>query len=73
MFPENEFILDQSVSTFERIVQILPFSIYLATVKSDRPVREGVFTDSLKFHAGAPCPTLIHPAGGPLPNGLTAV
>jgi hypothetical protein len=33
-----------------------------------RPVREGVSTDSLKFHAGPPCPTLIRPAGGPLPK-----
>jgi hypothetical protein len=30
-----------------------------------RPVREGVTTDSLKFHPGPPCPTLIRPAGGP--------
>jgi hypothetical protein len=33
-----------------------------------RPVREGVSTDSLKFHAGPPCPTLIHPAGGLRPS-----
>jgi hypothetical protein len=31
---------------------------------SSRTVREGVSTDSLKFHAGLPCPTLILPAGG---------
>jgi hypothetical protein len=36
-----------------------------------RPVREGVSTDSLKFHPAPPCPTLIRPAGGPPP--LTAV
>jgi hypothetical protein len=29
-----------------------------------RPVREEVSTDSLKFHAGPPCPTLIRPQGG---------
>jgi hypothetical protein len=29
-----------------------------------RPVREGVSTDSLKFHPGPPCPTLLHPFGG---------
>jgi hypothetical protein len=33
-----------------------------------RPVREGVSTYSLKFHAGPPCPTLIRPAGGPPPK-----
>jgi hypothetical protein len=33
-----------------------------------RPVREGVSTDSLKFHADPPCPTLIRPAGGPPPK-----
>jgi hypothetical protein len=33
-----------------------------------RAVREGVSTDSLKFHAGPPCPTLICPAGGPPPQ-----
>jgi hypothetical protein len=27
-------------------------------------VRQGVSTNSLKFHAGLPCPTLIRPAGG---------
>jgi hypothetical protein len=26
----------------------------------------GVAMDSLKFHAGLPCPTLLHPAGRPL-------
>jgi hypothetical protein len=31
----------------------------------DRPVREGVSTDSLKFHPALPCPTLLSPAGGP--------
>jgi hypothetical protein len=36
----------------------------LLTVLVTRPVREGVSTDSLKFHAGLPCPTLIRPAGG---------
>jgi hypothetical protein len=33
-----------------------------------RPVREGVSTDSLKFHPGPPCPTLLRPAGGPPPK-----
>jgi hypothetical protein len=33
-----------------------------------RPVREGVSTVSLKFHAGLPCPTFIRPAGGPPPK-----
>jgi len=33
-----------------------------------RPVREGVSTDSLKFHVGPPCPTLIRPAGEPPPK-----
>jgi hypothetical protein len=30
-----------------------------------RPVRQGVSTDSLKFHPGPPCPTLLRPVGGP--------
>jgi RNA recognition motif-containing protein len=33
-----------------------------------RPVREGVSTDSLKFHLGPPCPTLLRPTGGPPPK-----
>jgi hypothetical protein len=33
-----------------------------------RAVREGVSTDSLKFYAGPPCPTLTRPAGGPPPK-----
>jgi hypothetical protein len=32
------------------------------------PVREGVSTDSLKFHAGPPCLTLICPVGRPPPK-----
>jgi hypothetical protein len=31
-------------------------------------VREGVSTDSLKFHLAPPCPTHIRPAGGPPPK-----
>jgi hypothetical protein len=27
------------------------------------PIREEISTDSLKFHVGPPCPTLIRPAG----------
>jgi hypothetical protein len=34
-----------------------------------RPVREGVSTDSLKFYAGPPCPTLIRPAAVFFPLG----
>ena len=37
-------------------------------IAKSRPVREGVSTDSLKFHAGLPCPTRIHPVGGPPPK-----
>jgi hypothetical protein len=33
-----------------------------------RPVWKGVSTDSLKFHPGPPCPTLLRPAGGPPPT-----
>jgi hypothetical protein len=29
-----------------------------------RPVWQGVFTDSLKFHPGPPCPTLLRLSGG---------
>jgi hypothetical protein len=29
--------------------------------------------ESLKFHWGLPCPTLLHPAGGPSLKPLTAV
>jgi hypothetical protein len=32
---------------------------------------QGVAMDSLNFHPGLPCPTLLHPAGGPPLNGLT--
>jgi hypothetical protein len=31
-------------------------------------VWEGVAMDSLKFHLGLPCPTLLSPTGGPLPK-----
>jgi uncharacterized membrane protein YagU involved in acid resistance len=45
---------------------------WLVTLKwnDSRPVREGVSTDSLKFHPAPPSPTLLCPAGGPPPNGL---
>jgi hypothetical protein len=33
-----------------------------------RSVWQAVSTDSLKFHLGPPCPTLIRPAGGPPPK-----
>jgi hypothetical protein len=29
-------------------------------------VWKGVAMDSLKFHLGLPCPTFLHPMGGPL-------
>jgi hypothetical protein len=41
--------------------------LFLNTVHHIRPVWEGVSTDSLKFHAGPPHPTLIHPEGRLLP------
>jgi hypothetical protein len=36
-------------------------------------VKQGVAMDFLKFHPGLPCPTLLHPAGGPFLKPLTAV
>jgi hypothetical protein len=33
-----------------------------------RPVWQGVSTDSLKFHLGPPCPTLLCSAGRPSPK-----
>jgi hypothetical protein len=36
-------------------------------------VWQGVAMDSLKFHPGLPCPTLLHPAGGLSLKPLTAV
>jgi hypothetical protein len=35
------------------------------TRERDRSVLQGGSTDSLKFHSDSPCPTLLHPAGGP--------
>jgi hypothetical protein len=32
-----------------------------------KPVWQRLSTDSLKFHLGLPCPTLLRPAGGPPP------
>jgi hypothetical protein len=29
--------------------------------------------ESLKYHPGPPCPTLLRPQGGPPPNSLTAI
>jgi hypothetical protein len=36
-------------------------------------VWQRVAMDSLKFHPGLPCPTLLRPAGGPYLDSLTAV
>jgi hypothetical protein len=43
-------------------------SMCLAGEVRCRFVREGVSTDSLKFHPALPCPTLLRPAGGLQPS-----
>jgi hypothetical protein len=47
---------------------VLGVAISIPPWMPHRPVREGVFTDSLKFLPAPPCPTLIRPAGGPPPK-----
>jgi hypothetical protein len=46
---------------------MLVFNIVPLIMELTRPVREGLSTDSLKFHPAPPCPSLLRPAGRP-PN-----
>jgi hypothetical protein len=65
--------LERIVATFfcKLLSVLFAFHTYVSSSllsSLGRPIREGVSTDSLKFHMGPPCPTLIRPAGGPPPK-----
>jgi hypothetical protein len=66
-FCHQDFQHLSQASSFPRSILV---RLWIERMKwlAGRPVREGVSTESLKFHAGPPCPTLICPAVGLRPS-----
>jgi len=59
----NPFI---EVEGLTKVFKYLIQNIIVAEINMG--IGQGVAMDSLKFHPGLPCPTLLPPAGGPPPE-----
>jgi hypothetical protein len=63
-----EFVMTRKVSNGDRNAGQKRCTSKKMALKMTVGVWQGVAMDSLKFHPGPPCPTLLRPAGGPPPK-----